>query len=159
MKIILDDYILLEKNIISICTSIEKYIDLIDQLVFDGIVQISPKSQAGLNNYLSLQASQPGSVFIGLFYSTDPLEFDIHVCWSLLRTQKEYQIFLEAMMDGSIFDMSSQSQFEERSAGMDIDTTIIDSVSDVEYLPDESDEYDLELEVDLDDTFLDDEDD
>lgn len=159
MKIITDDYILLESNIICIYTNIEKFIDAIDLATQEGFLRISGKSQADLNNYLSLAASNPGSVFLGLFYNVDPLEFDVQVCWTLLRTNKEYQIFLEALMDGSIFDMSSKSTFEERTADMDIRTTIINSIDEDSFLPDEEDEYDLNLDIELDDSFLDDDDD
>lgn len=156
MQIITDDHILLSQNIISIYTNIEKFIDLIDDLAQDDLIGLSSKSQAELNNYMSIQASNKGSVFLGLFYNVSPLAYDVEVCWWLLKNQEEYEIFLDAIENNLNFDISSDNVFENKRQRSGYDVVKLDTYDSIGFLSDENDEYDLEL--DLNEAFMDDDD-
>jgi hypothetical protein len=156
MQIITDDYILLTQNILSIYTNIERFIDTIDQLTQDGLLRLSGQSRAEVNNYLSMQASNKGSVFLGIFYSVDPLAYDVEVCWWLLKDQAEYEMFLDAIENNLNFDISSEDNFNNRKERAGYEVIKLATCNNVDYLPDEEDEYDLELC--LDDAFMDDDD-
>lgn len=157
MKLITDDYIILDKDIVSIYTNIESFIDAVEEAVQAGMLDCTSKEQAELNNYLSLKAGNKQSVFLGFFYTIHPLEYNLEIAWTLLKNNEDYHIFLDALATDSVFDISSDECFNDRFSD-DLDNiTIFDAPYNQEFAPDEEDEYDVELE--LDDSFLDDEND
>jgi hypothetical protein len=156
MKLITDDYIILDKNLVSIYTNIETFIDAVEEAVQAGCLNCDSKQQAELNNYLSLKASNKESVFLGFFYTIHPVEYDLEIAWTLLKNNEDYRTFLDALADNSIFDISSDECFNKVFGDNIENITVFDTPYTQEFAPDEDDEFDVEL--DLTDSFLDDED-
>lgn len=145
MQIITDDYILLSHNIESIYTNLEKFIEAVDRAIEDGLLVTSPKTQAELNNFLAIQASNENSVFIGIFFNIDPLGYEVQIHWWLLQNSEEYGAFLQAMEQNLTFDISSRDRL--KPTGYDADRLAV-YTGEEDFAEPEEDEYDLDLDLD-----------
>ena len=146
MKIVTEEFVILDHNIISIYTNIEKFIGQLQIFEQDMLLSVEDKEKVKLKNMLSISHSKNGAKFFGVFYSLDPFFNDVDFLWSVLKNKKEYNNFLKALDDDILFDMSNHTYDE------DFDVTEVGLNDDYDYALDEEDEYDEdELEFELED--------
>ena len=151
MKIITSDNILLEHNIISIFTNIEKFLDELENCESDGLLEVDQKEKTKLKNMLMYFSQNKDATFIGIFYSVGYFNSEVDYEWSILKSKEHYNLFVKALEEGGIIQMMKPD--DERKDFYDETFDVIeldedDEDEDYDFADEEDDEYDLEFELD-----------
>lgn len=158
MKLVTSNHILLENNIIAIYTNVELFLDHIDKYTDNEfcVLNIEEKERVQIQSLLHLDnLNNKKEKFIGLFYSVDAYDDEINVWWTTLLGEKNYKLFLKALVDDEIF---IATDIIDDVLDSDPENVSIINVPDTfEYAEYEEDEYDPEepmLELDELDAYL-----
>jgi len=160
MKIVTSSNILLDQNIIAIYTDLEKFIEAVENSEQDGFLRLAQKDIIELKGLLHRFSNADNEcTFFGLFYSVDPFDVDIDVQWTILRNNEEYETVLRAIANDDLFMMVGEGNnlFKDEADTISrVGQAFIDEIDFAEDEPDEYDENDLTLELDVFDNYLDD---
>lgn len=142
MKIVTPTNILLDNNIISIYTNVEKFINAIDNCEVDGFLRVKQEDKVKLKRTLTADNENNDSHFLGFFYTIDPLEVDIDIFWTVIEGDDIYNSVLASIGHD---DMLIIDPYTAKNLGADSQyvTTIMKEYDEsIGYAEDELDEYD-----------------
>lgn len=160
MKIVTPTNILLDNNIISIYTSVSKFLNAIDNCEVEGFLRVKQEDKVKLKSSLNVDNERNESHFLGVFYTIDPFEVDIDIFWTVIEGDDVYNSVLASIGHD---DMLIIDPYTAKNLGEDSQyvTTITQEYDEsLGYAEDELDEYDEEEyaeddeEVDEDDLEL-----